>query len=429
MDRRKFLQTTCGTVASSAAIPATVFAEKTGASIPFGKAEHCVMLWLGGGMSQIDTFDPKPLGDAKARKPGGYYPAIETSVPGVQVCEHLKKTAKLMEHVTAVRTVNHDVVDEHAAATNRMHTGRTTSGTVTYPSLGSIIAHKRKAAAEGVPAYMVLGYPNIVRGPGFLGPEAGFVYTTDLKSGPAGLARPEWLSSGRISRREELLNAVRKGGEKRFAGDKKYADYDAAVRESMRLSGPEFMKVFNLDSESADLRNAYGSEFGQRCLLTRRLFQAGVRFVEISYSDNFKNGTGWDTHNAGQLNQHLLIQDLDDALSTLITDLEAHRLLDKTVIIINSEFGRPGGFDSGGGRGHQSNCFTNVIAGGGLNHTGAYGVSNEVSKKIVENPVSVPDFFATALAALQIDPGEYLYDGDRPVPITDGGKPIAELMG
>ena len=423
MNRRTFLQTTAAAGAFAGPLS---FAKQTPA-VNLGKAEHCVMLWLGGGMSQIDTFDPKPLGDAKAKKPGGYYPAIDTSVPGVQLCEHLSKTAKLMEHVTAVRSLHHDVVDEHAAATNRMHTGRPTSGTVTYPSLGSIVAHKRGALAEGIPAYMVLGYPNIVRGPGFLGPKAGFVYTTDLKSGPAGLARPKWLSTSRASRREELLKTVRAGGEQRFGKDKKFAEYDATVQESLRLSGPDFMKVFELDSEPADLRNDYGSEFGQRCLLARRLFQAGVRFVEVSYSDNFKNGTGWDTHNEGQLKQHLLIQDLDAALSTLIVDLKKHNLLDKTVILINSEFGRPGGFDSGGGRGHQSKCFTNVIAGGGLNHKGSYGTSNEVSQKIVEQPVSVPDFFATALATLQIDPSEYLYDGDRPVPITDEGTPIQAL--
>ena len=423
MNRRTFLQTTAAAGAFAGPLS---FAKQTPA-VSLGKAEHCVMLWLGGGMSQIDTFDPKPLGDAKAKKPGGYYPAIDTSVPGVQLCEHLGKTAKLMEHVTAVRSLHHDVVDEHAAATNRMHTGRTTSGTVTYPSLGSIVAHKRGALAEGIPAYVVLGYPNIVRGPGFLGPQAGFVYTTDLKSGPAGLARPKWLSTSRASRREELLKTVREGGEQRFGKDKKFAEYDATVQESLRLSGPDFMKVFELDSEPADLRNAYGSEFGQRCLLARRLFQAGVRFVEVSYSDNFKNGTGWDTHNEGQLKQHLLIQDLDAALSSLIVDLKKHNLLDKTVILINSEFGRPGDFDSGGGRGHQSKCFTNVIAGGGLNHKGSYGASNEVSQKIVEHPVSVPDFFATALATLQIDPSEYLYDGDRPVPITDEGAPIQAL--
>jgi len=424
MNRRNFLK-------SSAAMAGAVSAPglQAAPSVPLGKAEHCVMLWLGGGMSQIDTFDPKAMGDAKAGKPGSYYPAIDTSVPGVRVCEHLSKTARLMERVTAVRSLHHDVVDEHAAATNRMHTGRSTSGTVTYPSLGSIVAHQRGAAAEGVPAYLLIGYPNITRGPGFLGPEAGFVYLTDIESGPAGLARPDGLGESRISRRENLLDTVRGGAAERFGNDQRFADYDTALQESLRLAGPDFMNVFNLEDESADLRDAYGSEFGQRCLLTRRLFQAGVRFVEVSYSDNFKNGTGWDTHNDGQLNQHLLIQDLDAALSTLITDLEEHGLLEKTVILINSEFGRPGGFDSGGGRGHQSKTFTNVIAGGGLRHTGAWGVTDEVSEAIVENPVTAPDFFATALAALQIDPTKNLYDGDRPVPITDMGRPIAELFG
>lgn len=433
MKRRQFLK-------SSAAVAGALASTSVSASdqlqtesirdekLPIGKAEHCVMLWLGGGMSQIDTFDPKAMGDAKNRKAGSYYSSIDTAVPGVQVCEHLSKTARVMEHVTAIRTLNHDVVDEHAAAANRMHTGRPTSGTVTYPSLGSIVAHKRGAVGEGVPAYVLLGYPNIARGPGFLGPSAGYIYSTNIQSGPAGLARPQSISKSRAARRENLLGVVRAGASERFRDDQKFHAYDQALQESLRLSGPEFMNVFDLDSEPDSLRQAYGSEFGQRCLLTRRLFQAGTRFVEVSYSDNFKNGTGWDTHNAGQLKQHLLIQDLDSALSTLITDLDDHGMLDKTVIMVNSEFGRPGGFDSGGGRGHHSKCFTSVIAGGGLKHTGAWGVSDDIAEKIEENPVSVGDYFATALAALQIDPTENLYDGDRPVPITDNGRPIAELF-
>lgn len=424
MKRREFLQ---ASVATSATIMMGGLAHAS-SSVPLGRAEHCVMLWLGGGMSQIDTFDPKKRGDAKQRKAGSYYDAIDTAVPGVQVCEHLSKTARMMENVTAMRTLNHDVVDEHAAAANRMHTGRPTGGTVTYPSLGSIVADQRGAVAEGVPAYMLLGYPNIARGPGFLGPKAGYVYSTNINSGPAGLARPKSIAADRIERREGLLASVRNAGSNRFRGDSKFSQYDAAIAESLRLAGPEFMKVFDLSREPDSLRNEYKSEFGQRCLLTRRLFQAGVRFVEVSYSDNFKNGTGWDTHNGGQLNQHLLIQDLDAALATLMADLDKHRLLDKTVILVNSEFGRPGGFDSGGGRGHHSKCFTSVIAGGGLKHTGAWGQSDEVGEQVIEKPVSVPDYFATALAALQIDPAANLYDGDRPVPITDLGKPIAELF-
>ncbi len=369
------------------------------------------------------------MGDAKARKPGSYYPAIDTAVPGVQVCEHLAKTADVMDRVTALRTTTHEVIDEHAAATNRMHTGRPTSGTIVYPSLGSIVAHELGPANDAVPAYLLIGYPNLTRGPGFLGQKAGFVYLTDIEAGPAGLARPGFVSAERQNRREDLLQAVRHAGKERFGDDRLFANYDTAIGESLRLSGPDFMRTFDLSDESANLRNAYGSEFGQRCLLARRLTEAGVRFIEVSHNMNFRNGTGWDTHNAGQLNQHLLIRELDQALSALIQDLEQRGRLDQTLIIINTEFGRPAQFDSGGGRGHHSKCMSVVLAGGGLSHCGAYGTSNELAMEIEESPVTVPDFFATALAALRIDPAKNLYDGDRPVPITDMGRPIEALLG
>lgn len=434
MKRRSFIQTSAAAIAATST--ANAFEDKSSGpkltakstAAPMGKVEHCIMIWLGGGMAQIDTFDPKAMGDATAKKAGSYYPSIDTAVDGVQVCEHLKHTAKLMDRVTALRTVHHNVVDEHAAATNRMHTGRPTTGTVQYPSLGSIIAHERGAVAEGVPAYMLIGYPNLTRGPGFLGQKAGFVYLTDLDSGPAGLARPDGIDAARQSRREKLLSTVRTAGAQRFANDNLFEQYDTAISESLRLSSPDFMKVFDLETESIGLRAEYGEGFGQRLLASRRLCEAGVRFIEVSHNMNFRNGTGWDTHNDGQLNQHLLIAELDQALAALMTDLESRKMLDKTMIVINSEFGRPAQFDSGGGRGHHSKCFTMVLAGGGLNHCGAYGVSNELAMEIVDKPVGVPDAFATILAAMQIDPTKNLFDGDRPVPITDQGKAIRQLL-
>jgi hypothetical protein len=426
-NRRTFLQASTAAAASPLALP-VLAGDTSSAVVPMGKAEHCIMIWLGGGMAQIDTFDPKAMGDAKAKKAGSYYRSIDTAVPGIQVCEHLGETAKLMDRVTALRTVNHHVIDEHAAAANRMHTGRPTSGTVQYPSLGSMVADRRGAAREGVPAYMLIGYPNLTRGPGFLGQQAGFVYLTDLKTGPAGLARPGTIDDTRQRRREKLLGSVRSTGKARFKNDGLFRDYDAALAESLRLSGPNFMRVFDLNSESTAVRESYGSEFGQRCLLARRLCESGVRFIEVSHNMNFRNGTGWDTHNQGQLKQHLLIQELDRGLSALVRDLESRRMLDKTLIIISSEFGRPAQFDSGGGRGHHSKCFSMVLAGGGLNHCGGYGTSDELAMKIADKPVSVPDAFATILATLQIDPAQNLYDGDRPVPITDQGKVISDLL-
>lgn len=396
-------------------------------AVPQGKAEHCIFLWLGGGMGQIDTFDPKKLGNNKAnpRKPGSMYPAIDTSVPGVQVTEHLRKTASILEHATIVRTVNHHVIDEHAFATNLVHTGRMISGNTVYPSIGSIVSHVRGAANPDVPAYLLIGYPNVSRGPGFLGAKAGYIYLTDTESGPAGFTRPSFVNEQRAAVRNQLLKPVLA----RIPPDSALADYQTAQAEALRLAGPQFMRHFNLKEEPAGLRNGYGGEFGQRCLLARRLVQAGVRFIEVSHNLNFINGTGWDIHNEGSANQHVLIQELDHALAALVLDLAQHKLLDKTLIVVGTEFGRPPEFDSRGGRGHQGSAFSLMLAGGGLKHRGAYGVTDELAKKPLENPVSVADFHATIHAALGIDPAKELMDGTRPVPITDGGKPIAALFG
>ena len=421
MNRRQFLSTAAAALGTQI-LPAR--GEVT--TLLKGKAEHVISVWLGGGMAQIDTFDPKQRGDPSKKLAGSYYDSIETSVPGVQVCEHLKNLAPLMDRVTAVRSIHHNVIGEHAAAINRMHTGRPVSGTVVYPSFGSIIANELGAAAEGAPPYVVVGYPNVTRGPGFLGAKAGYLYLTDTGRGPAGLSRPEGVSPERQSRREAFLRDLQEN--QPSTNDKRLTDYDAAITQSLKQSGPEFTRSFKLDEEKAELRARYGGEFGQRCLLARRLVERGVRFVEVSHNLNFLNGSGWDVHNIGILKQHELIRELDTAVATLLIDLERVRLLEKTLIVITTEFGRPPEFDSGGGRGHQGSAFTCVLAGGGLRHCGAYGRTDNLAKTIAADPVSVPDFFATIHAAMGIDYTKNLYDGDRPVPITDMGQPIAALF-
>jgi len=425
LSRRSFLAAASTTALSATAATWPAWGATPPPPVTFGKAEHCLFLWLAGGMSQIDTFDPKRLGDAKGKKPGSAYGSIPTSVPGVRLSEHLKRTARVMEQVTVVRTVNHKVVDEHAFATNLVHTGHPTTGTIVYPSVGSVIAHERGAVTEGVPAYILIGYPNVSRGPGFLGPKAGYVYLTDTNAGPAGFTRPADVSLERQTNRSKLLNAI--GRDAKSAAP--VAAYAEAVEESLRLAGPQFSRVFRLEEEPSYLRESYGGEFGQRCLLGRRLVESGVRFVEISHNLGFLNGTGWDTHNEGMQKQHLLIQELDSALSTLITDLDQRGLLEKTLVVVGTEFGRPAHFDARGGRGHQGTSFSLVLAGGGLKHTGAYGVTDDLAKTILEKPVSIPDFHATMYTALGIDPYKTLHGGLRPIPITDGGHPVQSLIG
>ena len=433
--RREFLigagQTSLGLAGAGAALdglPAQ--ADDAAADRPQGKAERCIMIWLGGGACHIDTWDPKRKGDPKAKQAGSYYDAIDTALAGVQVCEHLPRCAAILDRFNLIRSVHHEVIDEHAAATNRLHTGRPTNGTVVYPSIGSIVARQRGPANPQAPAYVLIGYPNVTRGPGFLGAKAGYVYLTDTNSGPAGFTRAGDVSPERQSRRERLLAQARAEYLARAAGGRSIRDYDAAIGEALRLSGPQFMNVFQLDREPAELREAYGGEFGQRCLLSRRLLQAGVRFVEVSHNLNFINGAGWDVHNEGILNQHLLIRELDAALSALVLDLERQKMLDGTLVVVASEFGRPAGFDGGGGRGHHSKAFTVALAGGGLNNGKTIGATDELGMTIVERPVSVADLHATIHCALGINPAAELYTPDnRPVPITDGGLPIRELFG
>ncbi len=420
--RREFLR------AGAAAAALAAGAAPAAPVVPKGKATACIMLWLGGGAAQIDTFDPKVRGDGK-KTAGSYYDAVPTAVRGEKVCEHLSRVADRLDRCVLVRSLHHTIIDEHAAATNLVHTGRPTSGTIIYPSIGSVVSHELGAGGDGVPAYVVIGYPNVTRGPGFLGAKHGYVYLTETAAGPTGLTPPPDVAPPRRDRRERLLEALRTDFHSAHPDDPAVADYVAAGREAVRLCGPRFARVFQLDGEPADRRAAYGGEFGQRCLLARRLVESGVRFVEVAHNLNFLNGTGWDTHNQGQLQQHRLIGELDRALSALIDDLGRTGRLDSTLVVVATEFGRPARFDSGGGRGHQSTAFSALLAGGGLRTGQVIGRTDDLARAVVSDPVTIPDFHATIHAALGINPAKELKASGRPVPITDHGTPIARLFG
>ena len=392
-----------------------------------GKADSCILLWLGGGAGHIDTLDPKVRTDGNG-KPGSYYDSIPTSVPGVRVCEHMPRTAKLMDRSIILRTVSHDIVNQHGAASNLMHTGRKPSGTIQYPSMGSVVSHELGSKSDDVPAYVVMGYPNIMRDPGFLGAKHGYVYLTQTATGPGGLTRAPDVNDSRQQRREKLLGVLRENYKADRPGDPTVQSQIDVNEQGFRMAGPRFMNVFNLDKESSSVRELYGGEFGQRCLLARRLVHAGVRFVEVSFNLNFLNGSGWDVHQDGILKQHLLIQDFDKGMATLIEDLEKLKILDRTLIVVATEFGRPPEFDSLGGRGHQSVAFSCLLAGGGLRTGQAIGETDELGQNAVTKPITVPDFHATVHAALGIDPEKVLYSGKRPVPITDHGSPVAGVF-
>lgn len=433
IDRRKFIRASAGTIGLVSAGQCATAAESVLSPrtvLQNGKADSCIFIWLGGGACHLDTFDPKRVGDParKGEQPGSAYPKIKTAIPGEYVCMYLSKLADRMDRGVIIRSLNHGVIDEHAAAVNRMHVGRPASGTTIYPSIGSMVIHERPPENPEVPGYVLMGYPSATRGPGFLGSKYGYVYLTDTNAGPAGLRLPIDVTRSRMNRRQELLQTLGQFQVKNNAGIPEFREQMENTVAGLKLAGPRFMANFDLQAEPGDLRQKYGNEFGQRCLLARRLVQSGVRFVEVGFNLNFINGTGWDTHNDGQRNQHVLIQQLDQAVATLIDDLEAKKLLDSTLVVITTEFGRPPEFDGGGGRGHQSTAFSSVLFGGGMKTGQVIGETDDLAKKITRRPVSIADFHATLFHSLKIDPTVELYDGDRPVPLTDHGKPVAELF-
>ena len=192
-----------------------------------GKAASCIFIWLGGGASHVDTWDPKVVGDPTQgkKKPGSAYPAIDTAISGVQVCEHLPRMAQRMDRGVILRSVGHDVIDEHAAATNRMHVGRAPTGTTLYPSVGAVVSHELGSTASEVPNYVVMGYPSATRGPGFLGAKHNYIYLIDTESGPEGLRRGDDVTPERLDRRGRLMSQMRNSYRGRFSGFQRVEDY------------------------------------------------------------------------------------------------------------------------------------------------------------------------------------------------------------
>lgn len=422
IDRREWFKR------SALAAAATLAGGNARAADPRGKAEACILLWLGGGAAQIDTFDPKGHGDGK-KKPGCYYESIETALPGVHLCEHLPGLARRLERTAIVRTLHHKIIDEHGAATNLMHTGRPTSGTIAYPSIGSIVAHERGAAAPDVPPYVLIGYPNVSRGPGFLGSKAGFVYLTDTAAGPAGFTRPADVDDRRAAERKKLLDTLGGSPAGSAAGE-----YEAAQAEALRLAGPTFLKHFDLKSEPAKVRESYGGEFGQRCLLARRLVEAGVRFVNVTWDCYWEKlrlqYDCWDTHSRNfPILRDYNLPYLDLTYGALMEDLDQRGMLDETLVVVLTDFGRTPRINANGGRDHWTFCYSTLLAGAGIRGGTVYGASDGQCAYVKDLPVSTGDICATIYHCLGIDPETTVPDQlNRPIPIAHGGRPIREIL-
>jgi uncharacterized protein (DUF1501 family) len=405
----------------------------------------CILLWMNGGPSQMDTFDLKP-GHAN----GGSFKEIDTAVPGIKISEHLPKIAEQMKHIAIIRSMSTKEAD-HSRATYLMRTGRAPGGPIQYPVIGSLIAKELERPDAELPSFVSVAPYRFLSpgayGPGFLGPqyaplivgESGNNFGavvqgqgTDQALRVQDLDAPAGVTTERAAARVQLLGDME---EEFLAGRPSPAalSHRAAYKRAVTMMRSAASKAFNLDEEPKELRDAYGRHlFGQGCLLARRLVERGVPFVEVTLSQapGIQGTLGWDTHQDNFNNVKRLSEALDGAWGTLMTDLKDRGLLDSTLIVWMGEFGRTPKINGQRGRDHWANSWSTVLAGGGIKGGQVIGKTSADGMAVEERPVSVNDLLATVCSALGLD---YTKQNDsnvgRPIRIVEpSAKPIQEVL-
>jgi hypothetical protein len=397
-----------------------------------------ILLWMNGGPSQMDTFDLKP-GHAN----GGPYKEINTNVPGIKIGEHLPKLARHMDKMAIIRSMS-TKENEHERATFYMRTGYQQLGPVQFPPLGSLVANELGDDSAALPSFISIAPFTRASpasfGSGFLAPRyaplivgTGNVVRQSSDYEQAlrvqDLARPSEVNDSQADARVELLKGMQKDFGESHAGVIALSNQTAYER-AIRLMRSSAAKAFDLSEEKEALRDAYGrNQFGQGCLLARRLVERGVNFVEVTLS-NAPGVFTWDTHQRNFDMVRRLCEVLDPAWSTLLADLKDHGLLQTTLVVWMGEFGRTPRINQDAGRDHFASAWSTVLAGGGIKGGQAYGKTAPDGNKVDEYVVSVPNFMCTIVKALGIDPHKQnMSNVGRPIRIADAGsKPIQEVL-
>lgn len=401
---------------------------------------HCVLLWMTGGPSQIDTFDLKP-----GHKNGGEFKEISTAAPGLRWSEHLPKLAAHANHLAVVRSVSTKEGD-HGRGTYLMRTGHLPMGPILYPTIGSSLAKHLGSPDDDLPSYVAIApyraFNAQAFAPGFLGPKYAplTVAASDVfQAAPMNPAAAndyarlavDDLGGGdaaRLAGRRELWQSLQSGFIGQHPGSAAIA-HDTVYQRALKLMSSSAAAAFDLEQEPARVREAYGKgRFGQGCLMARRLIERGVPFVEVTLG-SLGNGTfGWDTHQNNFRAVKSLSEELDAGWSTLITDLKQRGLLEHTTFLWMGEFGRTPNINQGAGRDHFPGAWSVVFGGAGIRGGQAYGKTSEDGMTVAEGPVEVGDVLSTLCSALKL-PTEAtnLSEMGRPIKLAEG-KPIAEIL-
>ena len=388
-----------------------------------GPAKSVIFIFLPGGMAQQESFDPKPFAPLEYRGP---LSSIDTKIPGVQFGKLFKRTASIVDKLTVIRSMTHGEA-AHERGVHNMFTGYRPSPALQYPSMGSVVAHELGPRNNLPPYVLVPNQPNTYAGTGYLSSSfAGFSIGADPSQKGfrvRDLQLPSGIQKQRFSRRRKLLDMVNDHFEQREKSDSlKSVDtfYDHAYS---LINSPKAREAFDIDKEDPELRDRYGrNQAGARMLLARRLVEAGVRFVTLTYG-------GWDHHDNIERKMKNQVPALDQGFAALIQDLDSRGMLDSTLVCLCSEFGRTPKINQTAGRDHWPKVFSTLMAGGGIKRGLVYGSSNSTASEPEENPMSVEDWAATIYNRLGIvSDKELMAPGNRPIEIVDGGKVRSELF-
>jgi len=410
LTRRRMMQAT-GASLLGMPVARLLAAHNTSAA---AKAKHVILFWNGGGMSHVDTWDPKP-----GRPVQGEFSAINTSAAGVQISSIFPNLAKQMHHCALVRSIA-GTNGAHGRATYELQTSYNMDPSLIHPGLGSMVVHEKERLGD-LPSFITIN--GQAPRSGYLGQRCAAYYVGKPGEKDPYLAFPAGINQLRGNKRLDLLARMNTRTTRR-SGNTNFKATESAIKEAVALMKSPTLKVFDLDKENPDTLARYGdTDFGRGALLARKLVEAGVRFLQV-------NRGGFDTHsnNFPAMENHGL--EMDPALAALIEDLAASGKLDLTVVLVLSEFGRTPRINNNAGRDHHASCFSCLIAGGGIRGGRVVGASDKDAMEPAERPVKPSDLHATVCHALGIDHEKEIYTPqDRPmVLVREGAEPVKELF-
>jgi uncharacterized protein (DUF1501 family) len=419
LHRRTFLGgLLAGGAAASFALPGVSLAEELPTADALKKQnKRALFIWLAGGASQFEMWDPKP-----GRETGGPFRTVQTSVAGYHVCELMPKLATRMHKLAVVRSLNTQI-SEHFQAADLISTGWPKEAALEHPEIGVILAKELAARESLLPDYVSLFATTEGRRrpeTGFLSRRHGALLLEDSLR-PGNIELPTGLTSAQHAAREDLRAALSSRFAERRAGSDLVQGYNEAyarVRGLMRSD-----HLFNLDQEPTATRDRYGkTPFGQHCLLARRLLEAGVPMVKVARGF-------WDSHHDNFESHRELVPDFDNVLSVLLDDLDERGLLSSTLVFVLSEFGRTPKINQDVGRDHYADAWSFVAAGCGIRGGTIHGKTDDDGVKVVEGEANAGDVAATIFKAVGIDPAKHYQVGQRPVPLAkEDARPIEAIL-